>query len=117
MEGRSHFEGHICSISPCAEGLMTETRGHGTERHDAQGLIRGDMCDRSSRIRGKRRSRHYGRVVKATDSNFVRHLFPYGSAGSNPAGVVIFLLFLNIAFVPQKPLNDQGFFRILSFVF
>ena len=38
MEGRSHFEGHICSVSPCAEGLMTETRGHGTERHNAQGL-------------------------------------------------------------------------------
>ena len=32
-------------------------------------------------------SRHYGRVVKATDSNF-DYLFRSPSAGSNPAGVV-----------------------------
>ena len=31
--------------------------------------------------------RHYGRVVKATDSNF-DYLFRSPSAGSNPAGVV-----------------------------
>ncbi len=37
-----------------------------------------------------RQTGHYGRVVKATDSNSVRYLFPFGSAGSNPAGVVFF---------------------------
>ncbi|KAJ3003917.1 hypothetical protein NUW54_g5061 [Trametes sanguinea] len=34
---------------------------------------------------------HYGRVVKATDSNSFDYLFPSGSAGSNPAGVVSLL--------------------------
>jgi hypothetical protein len=37
--------------------------------------------------KGMKPPRHYGRVVKATDSNFPEYLFPYGSAGSNPAGV------------------------------
>ena len=44
------------------------------------------------------RSRHFGRVVKATDLNFlIRTSVSFVSAGSNPAGVVIivddFLLF------------------------
>ena len=40
-------------------------------------------------------------MVKATDSNF-DYLFPSGSAGSNPAGVVLAVLTLSSIKVPDK---------------
>ena len=106
----------MCNVSACVEELMPDkvrlsecllTRDNLNGRDFAKHLS--DVLGLYVGIERCLKTRHYGRVVKATDSNFVRHLFPYGSAGSNPAGVVFFPLFFNVRFPLRKALSRATF--------
>jgi hypothetical protein len=93
MEGRSHFEGQMWSVSVCAEWLMLMPNEHSAtlkRKRKTSGRL---VLPRLTHVFGQKALKpqgHYGRVVKATDSNYRIYLFPSGSAGSNPAGVDFF---------------------------
>ena len=76
IEGRSHFKGHMCSVNVCTEELMQNKRCKFRVGRWGQPASTLDTCLRTT---SANTSRHYGRVVKATDSNSANICFPLGA--------------------------------------